>query len=306
MRKSTRTKIAAIFYLLAVIDLSSCHKIMIRPVDRYLPESAELIIHKQLSLCDPVLELMRLTNLDIATNLNDAIPPTQEGWLRPHGSERAHLLEKNRDLPIFMRQFDRLGLLAEILPSKNEYDYVLLLGAMYDTFKYRLDWLEQAIVNGLKVKIIVLMGSHRPLEQRHELDRMSKNHIFKKHPLTEIEMMEALIAQSSIKNLQPNIKFIKVASSMKQRNGILMRANTRDTVIDFLDLNQKPGSVLAISSQPHVLRQDLVIRSHLFMPWQIETVGKNAPINLPTSVYLDELARILYQLKTFLSLEPMD
>lgn len=294
---------AVMLACLALASLPSCSlKNLSHSRNHQRPDLASLIIDQDQSLCEPVLELIKLTHLAPARKLSDAIMPTQTGWLRPTATERAYLSEDRKDLaPVMMKQFDILGLIAPITAQKNEYDYAILLGAMYETFKSRLDFLEQILASGVKIRKLALLGSHRPLENNNELAPMLINHVFDKLPLTEIDMMEALINNSLIRTMQPNIELIRVASPMKKGpNDTLVRANTRDTVVDLLNMNIKPGRALVISSKPYILRQDLVVKSVLTTPWRIETVGPAPPAGLPTTVYLDELARILYELRDYL------
>jgi hypothetical protein len=120
-------------------------------------------------------------------------------------------------------------------------------------------------------------------------------------PLTEIEMMDALFMQSSLKHLDEK-SIIRVASPMNIiEEKRVIRANTLDTVNDFLRLNKKPGFALVISRNPYLLRQHLVVSKALGNSWHVETAGFGASPDYPTAVYLDELGRTLFELDHQLS-----
>jgi hypothetical protein len=293
MYRHKTTKSALLGFFAAIIALASCHGFHRTANQSRSLDRASLIVDNQGLVGEPVQELMRLTGIEPVSSLKEVVEKTQKKWIRSVNVEREDLFENHQELksPIFT-QLSRLGLLSSVMPAKGEYDYVLLLGATYQTYKSRLKFLEEIIESGIKVKTIALLGSLRPLEHGHELSVMVRDQAFKTSPINEIEMMEMLFKQSSLKGYQT----VKIASPMKNNNGQLVRANTLDTVVDFANLNLRPGSVLVISNQPYVIRQGLVVRRVLKWPWRIETVGPKPRIDTPTSVYFDELARTLYEI----------
>lgn len=290
-----RLKIKIIVFSILLVFLAGCQSHIKKYSQKTLPDSAFFIVDQK-KVTQPVIKLMELTDLNIPLSLDDAVFITQKNWLRKQDQERVDLLESNhKSLSMMKEQFERLGLTKTITPKKSEYDYVIILGAMYEPFKDRLHFLEH-LAKSINFKKLALLGSLRPLEREQELSPLLKSHAFLKLPMTEIEMMEELLKKSSID--VGNIEIIRIASPMKRGpDNSLKRANTLDTVLDFKNLKLKPGFALVISSQPHILRQELVVLSELKAPWQIETVGPKPPKDSPTDVYLDELARILYELK---------
>ena len=74
------------------------------------------------------------------------------------------------------------------------------------------------------------------------------------------------------------------------------KASTADTFIDWLKQNPESGSCLVISNNPYIGYQDLVARTFLPSDFKIETVGSQGS-GEKVSVYLDNLARWLYQEK---------
>lgn len=302
MRRFFSINVVVIFL---VLNYSSCQKGMSRPAEEMsIDDRAFLLIDDEQNLRKPLSELIELTGLGQAVTLTDAVTKTQSSWLRPEGTERIHLWEQYTEkLPVMLEHFASLGLVDQVLPRKQAYDYVIILGSMYGDFSRRLLFLEQLVLAGLTCKKLGLLGSHRPLERQHELEPMMRDQAFAKLPLTEIEMMSAIFEKSSLSLKLKGSEIIHIASPMKTlENGSIARANTLDTVEDFLRNNKKPGSVLVISSQPYVLRQHLVVASVLTTPWQVETVGPRAETRIPTTVYLDELARSLFELQKYLGL----
>lgn len=281
--------------LWAMLCLPACHKgIKTKPQPPALFVRTTLIVDDQKNISEPVKALMRLSGLEPVLSLKEAVQITQKSWIRPKGLEHIHLSETRPKLrPLFLKELQALGFMEEVMPQRREYDYVLLLGAMYETYKSRLLFLEELVNRGITFKNVALLGAHRPLEPVYELKPMVNDYIFAKLPVNEIEMMENLYGRSSLRAMVP----IKIASPMKiDSSGKPVRANTFDTVVDFVKTNTKPGSVLVISNQPYVVRQGLVVASVLKQPWYIETVGLRPKADIPTDVYLDELARVLYEI----------
>lgn len=254
--------------------------------------SAPLVDNKGI-VSNHVQTIMRLTGLSPATALIDVVKETQKAWLRSPSLEREHLSEQRADVrPLFLKELTSLGMVSRIMPTERHYDYVLLLGAMYRTVKARLSFLEDLAAHGVMFDSIALLGSLRPIDSAQEQSTMAQERWPGKTPTTEIEMMEALFSQSSLATKKPII----IASAMKiNKSGQVVRANTLDTVVDFSQLQKKPGRVLVISNQPYIIRQGLVVSSVLKRPWVIETVGPMADPDCATSVYLDELARALFE-----------
>lgn len=251
-----------VIFLLFALCFSGCVKNIYPQLSSSLPERAHFLVDEQQKLSRPLIELMRLTATPVAHDLPSAVSITQKSWLRKPDNERSDMVEEyaaNKDH--IRQQFSSLGLLEEITPQRMAYSYVLVLGATYEAVKERLSYLERLLEDGCTVKTIVFLGSERPLTKQEVAELASKN--YATMPRTEIEMMKAVYGSSKVLQYRAP-KIIPLSSSMKvDRNGNERRANTYDTLIDFQKLNMVPGSVLVISSQPHILRQDLVVRGVL-------------------------------------------
>lgn len=286
------------FVLLFVTCVTSCTKKNLRPTKQEDSERIFLIIDHENNVTPPIKELLHLSELEEKQQLGEVVALTQRSWIR--SVERSRLVEEHENVRAHMlKQFSELGLVDEVRPSRKHYDYVILLGARYEVVRERLQFLEELMRDGLTFSKIALLGSHRPLESVREITPMLSMQIFSTLPLTEIDMMSALVEKSPQISKITDDMIIRIASPMKTKeDGSVVRANTLDTVEDFSQLNVRAGTALVISSQPFVLRQDLVVRSRLTPPWNIETVGPAAPITFPTDVYLDELARTLYEINS--------
>ena len=69
-------------------------------------------------------------------------------------------------------------------------------------------------------------------------------------------------------------------------------------------MNPDPGSILAISDQPHCLYQHEVIKTYVPSTFNVETVGNGAAENTSVALILDALARAIYQKHQQLSKKP--
>ena len=86
-------------------------------------------------------------------------------------------------------------------------------------------------------------------------------------------------------------------SCTQKSDGTISRANTEDTLRHWLTTDPIPGTCLAVSSQPFVGYQHSVARTVLPVNFEIETVGDISAEDEPLAVYLDTVARWLYQEK---------
>ena len=73
-----------------------------------------------------------------------------------------------------------------------------------------------------------------------------------------------------------------------------VRPNTNDTINAWKKMNPKPGTVLAISNNPYIPRQDLALKKMMGECFDIETVGPSTSADIKISVLFDELARLIY------------
>lgn len=285
-----RTKIIylANLVVLVFLSLAACSKNL---------KKTEEIFTGQSLVNEPLKEILRLTNLNCALDLTSVVACTQKAWLRTSGLERADLEESYENV----RQelwplFQKMGVVNEIKPSGEKYDYIFVLGATYPTLKLRFDYLVAQIEKGLKTQNLILMGSMRPLIHETEIASFKTEHGKDPAPNTEIALMKQMIKLEKYKKYFSSMNIIEVSSAMKiSPSGQSIRPNTKDTYVDFNRLELPPGKALTISNQPYIGRQDLVASSLLEPGFNNETIGPKASSSLNTNVFLDEIARLLFE-----------
>lgn len=299
-----RITIVSLLSSLCIIGLTlSCQKSLVRPNAHKDVPRMSFLIDEHVNVREPILDLMELTEVKAPSPaLIDVIASTQTAWRRPQNVEFEHLREEHgTNRHAMLKAFHELGLIGRVMPTSNHYDVVLLLGAMYSTVKERLAFLEDLHDNGVRFKKLALLGSERPLDPNHELKAILREKLISPMPATEIEMMEALFKRSSLSAAIASENIIRIAPVMKIVDGQLRRPITKDTIDDFLAISKEPQKTLVISNQPHLLRQDLVVRNTLPLQWPVETVGPAANVSrLVTGVFLDELTKTLYEIKEHL------
>lgn len=256
-----------------------------------------------------LLTLLDILQLKHDGTLKNIVDETQKQWLRAAGKERWQVDEilgsrKQELMPLFKQ----LGLSNEITPSKNRYDYVILLGATTQRMWTRLAYAGELWNKGIRFNNIVLLGSERPLDPNLEtyetlrglhdasLPQRSDWQASLETPKTEAQAFAYIFNQIGLPQEMRSIGVTLIDSPMRRNpNGSPKRPTTGDTIFDWLAKKPTPGSCLLISNQPYVYYQDSVARTYLPAPWQIETVGQGASDSVRIVELLDTLARTLYQ-----------
>ena len=85
------------------------------------------------------------------------------------------------------------------------------------------------------------------------------------------------------------------APRQEKADGTSTRPNTKDTLIEWLKKNPAPGKCLFISNQPFSGYQDSIARTVIPPTFSIETIGVEANQKLGIAIFLDNLARWIYQ-----------
>ncbi len=198
------------------------------------------------------------------------------------------LLEGKKQLLI--DDLDNLGMLKEIKPTKNSYDYILLMGATTETVKKRLNYLAHLKKDHAVIfKKIILLGSDRPLLEREKVGLPA-------HVITENQMLLHLIEHHP---LLRDDEIIVIDSPMIQKpNGTLARPTTDTTIINFAQTAPHDGSCLVISNAPYIIRQTKATK-RLLDQTRFTTEGagpaKNMAKEINIAVLIDEFARTLYE-----------
>jgi hypothetical protein len=243
-----------------------------------------------------------------------AIPLTENGALKPTAKEILTLFDVQDNLPLeeiclllenqwlqayieswnmdlrFEDKYDQIFPFFEqlqytntIKASKEHYNYALVLGATKKVMEIRLNFLYEEWLRGVRFDRIVLLAGARDLNPAVE--------IYPEELKTENELLIYLFNRHPLKELAPYV----VIDSPKQmlENGTLRRPTTSSNIIDWLKSNPKPGSCLAVSTQPFLNYQESVIRYHLPSSFDIELIGPEVRRKYPLSNYLDLFAKQL-------------
>lgn len=225
-------------------------------------------------------------------SLNSIIRVTQERWLQP-SKERWHFEsnEEHRLHYIFPFLYNLGCVDAIFAQSSSVYDYALIFGGYYTRMQNRIAHLVQEWERGIRFRKIVLLTGERFLDPELEaplFNLSAKN--------TETELMISLwnkiVPEGSLKNTPLTLVD---TPGYRDKEGIWRRPTTKDTLLKWFSFSPNPGKCLFISSQPFIGYQNCVINTYLPTGFSAETVGAAKEKDLPLSVYLDNLARWLYQ-----------
>ncbi len=261
-----------------------------------------------------LLDLLDATDIQHDGTLAGIIKATQRrqdkgGWLRTSGKERWEvkevLFEKREQLMII---FDKLSVIQEIRPTRIYYDYAIIFGDTVHRIRSSLKYLVELWKKGVRFGCIVVLVGQRPLDPGLESPKilLDKNNTMLpfKHdwqltgdlPTTETGAAKLIFAQSRLPAEWDNFSIIFIDTPMQPTlSGGLRRPNTQDSILYWLKVDPKPGSILTISNQPLVHYRDTVFRCSISKAFSLESVGKAACLQERMTVLLDNMARWLYQ-----------
>lgn len=231
----------------------------------------------------------------------------QERWLRK--TEHQYQIPGGPPSPEDMLLLQELGLVDAVPAPSRPYAGALILGATVVAVRKRLAYLvEQCTKNpdpsGFSVTFptVYMLGGARPLDKDKESPAVLSTPAelsFKdgwtspaEMPTTEASMMRLVFEQSDITPWEG--VFIDTPLQPTP-DGKTRHPNTADTVKEMLKLNPKPGTYLAVSSQPFVARQTINVRRMLPEGITIVGIGYAAAATTPLKTFLDEVARLLYE-----------
>ncbi len=240
-----------------------------------------------------LIRLLDVLQVSHERTIESMVNATQKTLLRPAGAERWEAEDRyGEKKPKLMPLFDQLGMIQKKVPSQQHYAYVVLLGSLYDNVKDRLLFLARAWDRGVRFDTLVLLGGQRPLlhDEQESLKALAPS----EKPLSETDMLKLAYHYLSIPQTMREVPvvFVDAPKPLGAR-----RPTTSDTIAAWLSMQPISGSVLAVSSQPFIGYQDAVLHTFLPKDFVVETVGNNAREEVTTAVYLDTLARWLYQLR---------
>ncbi|MBJ7449649.1 MAG: hypothetical protein JHC93_04740 [Parachlamydiales bacterium] len=213
---------------------------------------------------EPFEKLLKLLNIEHDGTLKCIVEKTQQQWLRPKGTERWDMVETVfENQPQILMCLQQMGFVDTIYPTSTNYDCLLIHGASKQNLVERILHLETLIKQGIRWKNAIFITGC---------------------PIASAEITELL------EQFEPfDLKFI-ISNAHKDNT----RANTKDTIMAWLETNPEPQSILALSNQPFVPYQHVALRQEISPDFKLETVGKSPPKSVPLSVYLDTVARWLY------------
>jgi len=258
----------------------------------------------------PLEELLELLEIEHDGTLDSVVGATQKEWLRPAGKERWEVESRHEEKrEQIMPLLEQLGCVHELLPSQKNYMYGIVLGALVSRVRTRFAFLIEQWKKGVRFEELVFFGGQRPLHSELEsaeilFDLNNKDLPFSPDwqlqgeiPKTEAQMMRMVFDQADLpEDFKKQVRVTVVDAPMqKKSDGTLRRPNTNDTVQEWLRTNPKPGTCLLSSNQPYAGRQHSVACTILPETFVVETIGAAAQNDLPIVIYLDTLARWLYQ-----------
>lgn len=182
---------------------------------------------------------------------------------------RKHKQERWEVIPLdWMKKYSKQSLVdlqilkfaEEILPKKDFYNNICILGAVNYTMQIRISWLKNLIDSGLRVKNIFLLTGERYASHidgsDEKLQIISQKFGVNKDKLTEAHLMKNLFDNIFTDNNNYNVTLINTLEANNRR------PTTRTTVEDFckiIKFNNITEPVLFVSNQPYVLYQKSVI-----------------------------------------------
>lgn len=215
--------------------------------------------------------------------------------------------------PTIKPLLNELGFIQASSAHFKQYEGAIVHGGLLPRARLRLHYLVEQWKQGVTFSSLYFLTGSRPLEPQHENQdafKNDENSLLKirkdwRHPatwpITECEMIQLIWEQSDIPQQmreQINIVFIDVPMKQHPTNEKLIRPTTDDTVIAWLQSHPSLGRYLAITNAPYTNRQDLVVRSIAKSPdYLFDTIGSGADDQEQMAIFLDELARYIFQIK---------
>jgi hypothetical protein len=231
-----------------------------------------------------------------ATTPQEIVQATQAAWLRPADKERWQVLEdkykdrKNELIPLLKNA----QLVDEIVPAQKQYDYLIIMGALYERARKRTEYAVNLWDQGIRFKEIIVLGSERKLDPQQE--PASSFAGTDQVPTTEYEMLKWVFntIQIPTEMRQTKTTFINSPNTIDEKTGKVKRATTADSIATWLATQPTPGSCLVISNQPYIGYQDAVAKKYLPKTFSIQTCGEALDEEDRMLEILDALARWIF------------
>ncbi len=236
-------------------------------------------------------KVLSITGVTYDGSIDDLVKATQKSWLRPNNKERWEIGEifeqKNEEL---LPLFKKMGLVDECKNIADRYDYIFFMGSTIMNMQERMETLKNILIKPTSYKDIVFLSGARDLTEleKEEAARLGWSSI----PRTEAQAAPFLCSDQGI--VMDKVVLID-APKVQQSDGTWRRPTTADTVEKWLQTKSAAGSIVIISSQPFCHNQKVVVESLVPEDFIVDVVGAKAPENTKIAVYLDTIARTLYQ-----------
>lgn len=292
------------FLILFISIFSVSQLISFEPFEPY----SKHLIHPDNMPTKELQDLLALTGLNPNLKGHELVASTQESWLRrskERWQEQDRFNEMKSELYPLLQ---KLGCVDEVSAKQAKYDYAIVLGATVNGTRPKLVQLIKEYNEGVKFGTVFFITAdwQHDLSREHPslLDLDQPNLDIKESwrapeelPTTELEITKALVSQINFpKGLNPE-DFVYIGTKdLTDANGNPRRATTKDTLEDLIKVCDLEGKSCAVFSlQPYVGYQDAVVRGTLPKTCRIETIGRGASKDYNYSVYMDSLARWIYQ-----------
>lgn len=273
--------------------------------------NSDLLLNKENEPSSALLHLLEILEIKHDGSLKNIVELTQKNWLRPAGKERWEIQEinvKNKQEVLFL--IEKLGCINEIgVKNKNTYfdDIIILSSNTFIENRLRFAYFIKLLRQDIKFRNLIFLGGENKIKYKKE-DLLKADNIINikeewffdgNFPDTETELLKFIFNQAELPlDFLNNINVIFIDTPMqKNDDGSVRRPNTKDQIELWLkSVNVlKPRQCIFISNNPYIGYQNSVAKSYLPTEFYIETVGPAAFKDEKISVYLDTLARWLYQ-----------
>lgn len=205
-----------------------------------------------------------------------------------------------------------LGFVDAVAPHFKDYQGALLQGGLLPRVRLRLHYLVEQWNQDVRFTHLYFLSGERTLEPQQESetalmqDEGSPLKIRKDwvkptvFPKTECEMMQLVWEQSDIPEAmrrEVEVSFINAPMKKDPQSEKLLRPTANDTAVYWLKVAPPYGRYLAVINSPYIHREDLVLRFTAPKEYSFDTVGSAAREQEKVIIFLDELARSIFQVK---------
>ena len=269
--------------------------------ERKRPPLRDKILADDFKITQPIRRILYSMGLSSDGDLKNVVKLTQQKWLKKNDRDTLEEVDKKRESYIY--QLKEAGCIDRILPSKKNYDYCLVLGGQYQIFISRLQYLIHKWEEGVRFKSLVFLGEKRTLDFEKEKKLLLKNSnnqirtkASKKMPQAEIDMMKFIYENTEVPKEMRALKTVFIDGAMDITDREIVLPNIFNAILTWFN-GAKPaeGSCLVVSSQPYVGYQESIVRAALNKNFEIEAIGDAALPETKVSIYLETLAKWMYQ-----------